>query len=129
MLISRFEFSLIAGGVVGVDERLAYGVVTGGVERTHFLDADGLLLLDTKRQGLLDVTVHLVHPALSADHLVMAVDPRARRLSDVDVGLPSLHQERNIIGPRRSAVYSIQMMILELAVAGHAPIEYASLER
>ena len=103
----------------GCGEWLGDRVVTGGEQRHHLLHPDPLALTDVEREDLLDVVLHLVElpPDLCrSSWIVLAEDPGAGRLGDVDARLPGPYLERDRLGSERAGRDGIEVAPLQLAV-------------
>src|SRR5829696_10071697 len=123
------EWFVATDGLYGVGQRLLYGVVARVVEGDHLLDAHRAILFDIKGQCLLDVVVRLVEVTTYTHHLVLPVNPGARRLGDVYVRLTSPRPQGDDVGSYRAGQVRFQVPTFELPVARDAPIHNPVVQR
>src|SRR4028118_1760725 len=81
------EWLAAVDGLYGIGQRLVYSVVTRSVEGNHLFDAHRNSLFGLEGQHLVDVVLHLVEATVHVYNLVLPVDPGARRLGYIHVGM------------------------------------------
>ncbi len=121
----------------GVRERLADRPVARGVEGDHLLDARGFPSLDIEGENLVDIVLHAVQAAAGPGNATLVVDTGAGRIGDVDAGLAGANLQPDdvgvgVLGEAGAGGVGgdrVEMTALQLAVAGHAPVQDAPIER